>query len=293
MDPGTFTAQRLKVLRSLGLTRISMGIQSFNDEILKKCGRSHNVADVYNSVKYIGEAGINNFNVDLISSLPDVSSENWRSTLEETARINPSHISVYDLIVEENTPFSKWYSPGVFPLPNEEESRQMYSTAVETLTKHGYEHYEISNYAKPNFRSKHNQLYWRCEPFLGFGMGAASFLGNERFSRPKTLKTYYQWVDEIESDPSKLDTLLSLTQEPKPDLLEILMLALRTSDGLDLNKFELLFGKALKEKLVGSVQSFIKNKTVEITSSNRLRLVDPDGFIVSNDIISSIFASIV
>jgi putative oxygen-independent coproporphyrinogen III oxidase len=295
MDPGTFTSERLKLIKSFGVNRLSVGVQSFNDEILKKCGRSHNSADVYKSIQAIHDADMPNFSLDLISSLPNVGFGLWQETLQEAVKMQPKHISVYDLIVEEKTPFAKWFQPGIAPLPNEDDSRQMYVTAVETLTKQaGFEHYEISNYAQPGYRSKHNQMYWKCEPFLAFGMGAASFLGGKRFSRPKTLKEYYSWVNEIEANPPLLKDILGLREKSlPPDFLEILMLALRTSDGLELDKLNHLFGNDLVKALEASVDQYKNDNIVHITSDRKVKLVDPDGFIISNAVISSLYASCV
>ena len=146
-------------------------MQSFNTDMLKNCGRVHTMKDVSQSLDDLYKSNWENFSIDLISSLPHMTMDIWTDTLKQAIACNSQHISIYDLQVEENTAFGRWYTPGSFPLPNEEISSNMYKAAVEMMNQGGFEHYEVSNYARTSqYRSKHNQKYWKLQPVIGFGM---------------------------------------------------------------------------------------------------------------------------
>lgn len=167
IDPGTFDKDRLDAWCRIGFNRFSLGVQSFDAAVLLKCGRAHTVADIATSLSLLTDADSHiNFSVDLISSLPYLTLDTWRHSLESAASSGASHVSVYDLQIEEKTAFWRWYkdSPGVFPLPSEDVSVDMYKLASRVLTSAGFEHYEVSNYAKPSKRSRHNQMV-RCLSF--------------------------------------------------------------------------------------------------------------------------------
>ncbi|CBJ30711.1 coproporphyrinogen III oxidase [Ectocarpus siliculosus] len=200
MDPGTFDEARLEAFLALGITRVSMGVQSFDAGLLEACGRAHSLADVYQAVELLRKAKVDNFSIDLMSGLPKQTVEQWEHTLSEAIATGAAHISVYDLQVEAGTPFGRWFSPGEAPLPEDETCADMYRTASGVLGQAGYDHYEISNYARPGFQSRHNRAYWENVPFLAFGNGAASFVDGYRFSRPRGLPEYGQWVGELEEE---------------------------------------------------------------------------------------------
>lgn len=333
MDPGTFDIEKLRRLRNAGVTRLSLGVQSFDAAVLKKCGRAHTVEDVDRALGLVlGSEFKDNFSIDLISSLPGLSLDLWQETLEKAAASGCSHVSVYDLQVEDKTAFGRWYSPGVFPLPTDQQSALMYCKASEVLKASGYEHYEVSNYAKAGKRSQHNQRYWGCKPTWGFGMGAASFIKNNRFTRPDRMKEYTEWLHTLEhlgytkstllvddedlengsnssangaavvDDDSEL--ILSAGIEPLPgsaDILEFVMLALRTSDGLDLDSLGSEYGTLSVDKVLTAVKPFVdkglvrlrnENKTASPAVTSSICLTDPQGFLLSNDIISSVFVEL-
>lgn len=175
-DPGTFDAERLRQYASAGVTRLSIGVQSFQDELLTACGRSHDVADVRRALDAVAAAGCADWSLDLISGLPGLTPALWRQSLEAAADARPSHVSVYDLQVELGTPFAKRYSPGEAPLPSGDEAADMYREASAVLSGAGYGHYEVSNHALPGRECRHNLVYWRAEPYYAFGLGAASYL---------------------------------------------------------------------------------------------------------------------
>jgi putative oxygen-independent coproporphyrinogen III oxidase len=176
IDPGTFTLPQLQAYLAAGINRISMGVQAWQDSLLQVCGRSHNLADIENSIELIHQSTIQNWSLDLISGLPDQTMTMWLESLGRSIAAQPTHISVYDLIVEAQTPFAKQYQPSEYPLPSDTITADMYRTAQQTLTTAGYEHYEISNYAQSGRACQHNQVYWKNQPYYAFGMGAASSL---------------------------------------------------------------------------------------------------------------------
>jgi len=303
MDPGTFDEKQLKETLALGVNRVSLGVQSFDEEILKSCGRSHGVGEVRQAIALM-HAHAPNWSLDLISSLPHQNMTNWTETLNAAVAAGPNHIAIYDLQVEEGTKFGRMYTPGEAPLPKDDLSAEMYCMGSRILSTAGYNHYEVSNYAKPGFESRHNQVYWRNEQYYAFGMAAASYLEGVRFTRPKKLTSYTKWVDALVSSGS------SGSQEPKAtkedELLDTLMLGLRLAEGLRMAPLRDTFGGGAADEVFKGLQkhgpkyvSFldIEGRAVEDIDNSadlvhRVRLTDPDGFLVSNDIISSLFAKL-
>lgn len=178
-NPGTVNAEKMKILREGGVNRISFGLQTMDSTELKALGRIHSYEDFLESLSYAREAGFTNISADLISSIPYQTEESFEKTLRSVAGLGLTHISAYSLIVEEGTPFYEKYTPGEYPLPDEETERNIYYRTREILSEYGYERYEISNYAKPGFESLHNCGYWTGREYLGLGLGAASFLKRE------------------------------------------------------------------------------------------------------------------
>ncbi len=226
MDPGTFDLPQLHGYIKRGINRVSLGVQAFQDELLAVCGRSHNSKDIFTAVDLLHQVGVCDFSIDLISGLPHQTLDQWKASLETAVMISPSHISSYDLIVEPGTPFNRYYQPGETPLPDDRSAADMYRLAVEILTGSGYEHYEVSNYAKPGYQCRHNRVYWENLPYYGFGMGATSYAKGKRFTRPRKTREYYQWVEQLIAAGGEIDP----PETPKDEsLLETLMLGFLTS----------------------------------------------------------------
>jgi coproporphyrinogen III oxidase-like Fe-S oxidoreductase len=245
------------------------------------------VADIYAAVELLHQGGVGNWSLDLISGLPQQSIENWEASLKCAIDLNPTHISCYDLIVEAQTPFAKQYQPGDKPLPSDEATAQMYRTAQQMLSGDGYEHYEISNYAKPGSQCRHNLTYWQNQPYYAFGMGAASNLENYRFTRPRKTQEYYQWV--ADGGNWRVD----LT--PAADrFLETLMLGLRLARGVSLRSIESEFGSVRVAQLLKCLQRYRQQGWVEIVTvaddERYLRLSDPEGLLFSNVVLTEIFS---
>jgi putative oxygen-independent coproporphyrinogen III oxidase len=288
IDPGTFDLTQLQGYRQAGVNRVSIGVQAFQDNILQLCGRSHTVADIYHAVELIHQGGVTNWSLDLISGLPQQTLADWMVSLEAAIKLNPHHISCYDLIVEAQTPFAKQYQPGDTPLPSDETTAQMYRTAQQILTAAGYKHYEISNYAQVNYHCRHNLTYWHNLPYYGFGMGAASYLAGYRFTRPRKTQEYYQWIAD------GCDWQVEFTDEADR-FLETLMLGLRLAEGIRLESIKTEFGSAKLDRLLKCVQRYQQQGWVEIVNSDNLtldqwlRLSDPEGLLFSNVVLSEIF----
>ena len=181
-NPGTLDKVKLKAIKSLGINRLSMGLQVTQDHHLKYIGRIHTYEQFEKNYKDAIEVGINNINVDLMYSLPNQSFDEWKETLNKIINLNPSHISAYSLILEEGTKFYDMYLNKEFELNDEEVDINIYNYTIDTLCKNGYHQYEISNYSKEGYECKHNIVYWKCDNYLGLGPGASGYINNYRYS---------------------------------------------------------------------------------------------------------------
>ncbi|WP_199246187.1 radical SAM family heme chaperone HemW [[Phormidium] sp. ETS-05] len=300
MDPGTFDREKLVGVLAAGVNRVSMGVQAFQDELLKLCGRSHAVTDIFAAVDLVCQVGVSEFSIDLISGLPHQTLAHWQESLATAIQLKPTHISCYDLIVEPHTPFNRYYSVGVDPLPDDETAANMYRCAQEMLTNGGYQHYEISNYALPGHQCHHNRTYWENRPYYGFGMGAASYIDGKRFTRPRKLREYYDWVEEFIANDGIIDFPPT---PPEEVVLETLMLGLRLSSGIKLASLEHQLDMEMRQRFWHRLQPYQNQGLVQLIddsgqiiadadilpTTGRLRLSDPEGFLFSNSILASLF----
>ena len=196
VNPGTVDAEKLTAYRAAGWNRISIGCQSLDDRELKALGRIHTAAEAVEAYQAARAAGFANINLDLMSAIPGQKMEGWERTLRAAARLGPEHISAYSLILEEGTPFFVQAEKGELDLPDEEEERRMYERTEEILSEYGYHRYEISNYAKEGYACRHNCGYWTGTAYLGFGLGAASYIGQTRFQNPSDPDRYLRQYGE-------------------------------------------------------------------------------------------------
>lgn len=292
IDPGTFTLEQLQGYWAAGVNRVSLGAQAFQPELLAACGRSHTVEDIYTAVAIIQAAGFTNFNLDLISGLPAQTLAQWQSSLAAAVALAPTHLSIYDLTIEPVTAFGRRYQPGVSPLPTDETTATMYRLAAEMLRKAGYEHYEISNYARARYQCRHNRVYWQNQPYYGFGMGATSYTQQQRFTRPRKRQEYFEWVEALESKGG-----LSTPQTTGVDLLlETLMVGLRLAEGISLEALASQFGEAVVQPILDCLAPHQAQGWVELPSSSpaerRVRLSDPEGFLFSNLILVDLWTAL-
>jgi oxygen-independent coproporphyrinogen-3 oxidase len=247
-DPETIESEKAAAWVRAGINRVSFGLQSFVDKELIAAGRMHRRADIYRAVPILREAGISNISFDLIAGLPHQTKESWRQSLDELAALAPEHVSVYLLEVDEGSRLGKEllqgggrYSAGA--VPSEDEMAEFYEMAQEVLRAAGYHHYEISNWAKPGFESRHNLKYWRRETYLGFGAGAHSFSGTERWANAHDAAEY---VNALQGWRLPIEQLEKLTAESA--LEEELFLGLRQLDGIDVARIEQEYGVPLRAR---------------------------------------------
>ncbi|GAQ80361.1 oxygen-independent coproporphyrinogen III oxidase [Klebsormidium nitens] len=307
MDPGTFDDDKLRAFMSTGVNRLSMGVQGFQDDLLRQCGRSHGLADVHSAIETVHRSGLSNWSLDLISSLPHQTPELWQHSLDQAVQASPSHVSVYDLQIEEGTAFGRWFKPGEGPLPGDDVAAGMYRQAVATLTAAGYGHYEISNYAKAGYECRHNCVYWNGAPYFAFGLGAASYINRQRFSRPRKMAEYPKWVQQYAASRGVIDWP---EDGPEERLLDRLMLRLRLAEGVDLKALKDEFGEEAAQAVCKGLAPFVasghvipsepaasngprgKENGVTLSLHSTVRLSDPEGFLLSNEILSTLFAQL-
>jgi len=202
-NPGTLSREYSRDLHSIGFNRISLGVQSAHLIELRQLGRIHDFNATVESVEWVRQSGFVNLNLDLIYGLPGQKIETWRSTLESVSAFQPEHLSLYALTIEPGTPFGRWASHGLMPLPDPDQAAEMYERAAEYLDHLGYEQYEISNWARPGCESRHNLQYWRNLPYLGFGAGAHGYANHMRVANVLKIGTYIRRcnMDEIPATP--------------------------------------------------------------------------------------------
>lgn len=231
-NPGTVTAEGLAVLRQAGFNRISIGVQSFDNDVLRRIGRVHNSRDAFEAVAMARSAGFKNISLDLMYGLPGQSIASWKESLEEAVLIGVSHISAYGLKVEPGTPLAADVESGQAMLPEESDEEAMYDWLVDFLPRKSLQRYEISNFAKTGAESRHNLRYWRYRPYLGFGVAAHSFFGGERRSNSENLDDYLRKMSQGESPVDFSERPDMLTQ-----MAEFMFLGLRTTAGVEAANF--------------------------------------------------------
>lgn len=234
-NPGTVSRESLRAVRAAGVNRLSLGVQSFDDGILREIGRIHTACEAGEAVRAAREAGFDNLNLDLMYALPGQTTAQWEDTLSRAIALNPEHISAYSLIVEENTPIAARAKE----IPDEDTVNRMQRQATKLLAQAGLARYEISNYARPGRECRHNLTYWRRGEYLGLGLAAHSFFAGVRFENPATLGEYLAGARE------KNRCVIG----PEEALEEEILLATRTTRGLNLAEFAQKFGRdALKAR---------------------------------------------
>ncbi len=250
-NPGTVTAGKAAYWRKLGFNRVSLGMQSANASVLGAMGRIHTSADVEASVRVLRKAGFRNLSVDLIVGYPGDTPEGFHHSLEEAVKLSPEHISCYSLSVEEGTVLSARLESGEWQLPSEETERSMYDDALRTLEQAGYRRYEISNFSRPGFESRHNMAYWDLSEYIGLGLGASSYLGGARLKNTVDLKAYCKTPD-----PGKL---AAVEQAPgrDNDLEEFMFLGLRRTEGVSEAEFRKRFGTSLQEEYGQELETLV------------------------------------
>lgn len=279
-NPDDITPKFTNMLSRLPINRVSMGAQTFADSRLRLLHRRHNSDEVKHAVKLLREAGIKNISIDLMFGFPDESLSQWKEDISAAMALNVEHISAYSLMYEEDTPLWKMLDTGKVKEIDEELSLTMFKELVCQLTDAGYEHYEISNFARPGYRSRHNSSYWHQVPYIGLGAAAHSFDLNSRQWNVADLKLYIEEINNgiIPMEREELDNDTTFN--------DIITTALRTSDGIDLNAMETRLGKRYRNTLISAAGKHIEQGLLEIRH-DRLRLT-AEGIFISDMVMSDL-----
>ncbi len=265
-NPGTVDEAGLAGLRQAGVNRLSIGVQSFDDRLLAVLGRLHSAAQAARAAHLARKAGFDNLNLDLIFGIPGQSAHDWRETLRGALQIAPEHLAAYCLQLEEGTPLAQAVEGGAIRPCPEETELTMYRDAAAFLTAQGYEHYEISNFARPGKRCAHNLIYWLNRPYLGLGPAAHSLLKGVRFANEITLEGYSDRLSR-EEYPVESRTRLTVADE----MSEMMFLGLRLIGGINLKEFYGRFGRRAEDVYRREIAALMQKGLLEI-SSGRLRL---------------------
>ena len=279
VNPGTVDEEKLQCYKANGINRLSMGLQSVKDEKLRLLGRIHTYQEFAESYELARKVGLDNISIDLISSVPGQTLQEWKEELEIAAVQNPEHISVYQLIIEEGTPFYEKYAEHPELLPDEETSREIYLWTGRFLKEAGYEQYEISNYAKPGKESRHNLKYWERGDYLGLGLGAASMVRNIRMSNTKDMKTYLERCDK----PKTMREDVQFLEEPR-QMEEFMFLGLRKTRGVSKKEFRRIFGREMDMVYEKALHKCLENGML-LEHKDRIFLSE-EGTLLSNMVLS-------
>ena len=306
MDPGTFSEETASELASCGVVRASVGIQSLDDEILRRCGRGHTALEATQALRTLRAVGFQNISADILSGVPGQTKEQLTSELRQLSELGVDHLSVYDLQYEPGTDFARRFpDPGMSGRPTEDVAAELYETAHQELEALGFEHYEISNYARLRGqrlscrRSRHNQTYWQRQPYAAFGNGAASFVAGVRATRPRKLDEYCDFIENaapmssLEVDTSQRDSL-------QDALFEAVMLGLRTLEGIDItatgvaSPYLFAVARALQPwQDSGDVRMDFTGTDASSSFCNlTAALLPPGGFLVSDAVLSDALAAV-
>lgn len=277
-NPGTLTKEKLAAYKKMGINRLSIGMQSTKESELRLLGRVHNYDQFVAGYSMAREAGFSNINVDIMAGLPNQTLKSYEETITKVLELDPEHISAYGLIIEENTPFYE-NQDILNALPEEETEQKMYNLTKNLLRARGYERYEISNYAKKGHRCRHNIVYWQEKPYLGFGLGAASFFENQRFHNTNDLKHYMEHSQNWEQIRQE-----TVWIDKKTEMEEFMFLGLRLMEGIRKSEFENRFENSM-EAVYGDIIKKYKAQSLLKEEGDFIALTD-SGIFVSNQIMA-------
>ncbi len=276
-NPGTVDSEKLAVLRDSGVNRLSFGLQALQDATLKQLGRVHTVEAFYQSYALAHSAGFENINVDLIFALPEQTMRMWSDTLAGVIALKPEHISAYNLVMEEATPFYDRWQAGELHLPTEDTEADMFQQTIETLTAHGYVHYEICNFALPRHAARHNLVYWNNQPCIGLGVGACGYIGGARYTNVRGIAPYIKTLSEGEKPIADVERLTGTAEKS-----ETLMLALRKREGIALETYRHRFGETIDTAFRDVLKKWTDRGLLERTATH-LRFTER-GLLLANEV---------
>ncbi len=299
-NPGDVTAEKAACWIESGVNRISMGVQSFDDGLLTLLGRRHTAHEAKQAFTVLRDAGFQNQSIDLIYGLPYQTTEQWSRTLEDAVELDPEHISLYSLQIEQGTPLAVDVATGRYPIPDDDLAADMYEDAQARLGNHGFSQYEISNWSKPGMESQHNLIYWLNEPYLGVGPGAHSWLAGQRFANLKSPRRYvtvvgneYEIVgpDPVETMHTPAGPVDSVeVTTPAIDIAETMMMGMRLNAGVTHERFEKRFGVGSDVIFPEEIGRLLRLNLIEVTGnaillSERGRLLGNEVFaeFIGND----------
>lgn len=272
-NPGDSDEENLTLFRTLGINRISLGAQSFQEHLLQRLGRRHSVKDILITFEKIRQAGIENISLDLMLRIPGQTLKDFRGSLKRSVELGAEQISLYDLEVHARTIFGEWQEQGKLNLPSEEGHAAMYQEAIHILRKAGYEHYEISNFAKPGFASRHNLLYWHNQEYIGLGPGAFSYLRGVRFQFAENLESYLQKCEEGYWENAQEDTLSGEEKEA-----ETFIMGLRLKEGVIPENFPQIYPQLKKRIETLCSENLLRQHDRRVVLSDRGKFLSEDVF---------------
>ena len=274
MNPATVSAETLRYYRVLGVNRASFGVQTFDDRALKLLARGHDADDARNTFKLLREAGFENISFDLIAGLPNQTLENWERNLDEALAMQPEHLSLYLLEIHQATPLAEQIRSKRQPLPDEDLAAEMYEMMLERTSVAGFEQYEISNFSRAGFASRHNTKYWRLDPVYSFGVSAHSFDGVQRYANERDTAKYVSLIDEKGSAETMRETIDAAS--------EFIFLGLRLNRGIDLKEYEERFGIDLIQRYGDEIDRLIGYGLID--QSDRTIKLTEKGMLFSNEV---------
>ena len=270
VNPGTANQKKLQTYKECGINRISIGLQSTNDEILKTIGRIHTYKDFLDTYNLARDLGFNNINVDLMINLPGQTMEDVKKSIRNIIALKPEHISVYSLILEENTKLYEMVNSNELTLSSDETEREMYWYIKQKLEENKYIHYEISNFAKEGYESKHNLDCWKQKEYIGVGLGASSYMDKKRYSNTDDLQEY---IFNIENNKTNLNLILEEVQSEELEMNEYIMLGLRKIDGINIKDFNEKFNQNIISKYERTFERLAHEDLIQI-DDKRIKLTD-------------------
>ncbi|WML45364.1 radical SAM family heme chaperone HemW [Neobacillus sp. PS3-40] len=279
-NPGDLTKEKLHILKEAGVNRISLGVQTFNDELLKKIGRAHRVKDVFTSIENIKKIGFTNISVDLIFSLPGQTLADFEDTLTKAFSLEIPHYSGYSLIIEPKTVFYNLLKKGKLPTPGEDIEAAMYELLMVSMENQGYKQYEISNFAKPGYESKHNLVYWNNDFYYGFGAGAHSYINGNRRSNIGPLNKYINTIENGQL-PILEEHVVTKTEQMEEEMF----LGLRKTEGVSIPEFIRKFGRDPNELFKKEIDDLIRKKW--LGNTDKKIFLTKQGRLLGNEVFQS------
>jgi oxygen-independent coproporphyrinogen III oxidase len=278
-NPGTISEDKLLYFKEIGVNRLSIGLQSWQNELLKSIGRIHTTEDFLQSYDLARRLGFKNINIDIMFGLPNQSLSDLKITIEQVVRLSPEHISCYSLIIEDGTPFYNLYEKGKLSLPEEELEREMYITAREMLNGYGFKQYEISNFAKPGYRCEHNMVYWQLDDYIGCGAAAHSYFQSIRYRNEANIEKYIQSMKL-----NNCSVVEEIRNSVKDNMEEFMFMGLRKIEGISEKEFIRRFSKGINSVYKNVIDKYEKLGLLKRESGNIF--LTEKGIELSNTIMS-------